>query len=77
MMKLLRNPPLGEIVLESNKRTGIATYCTGLVKAWRRHQNMRRDRRLLLEMDDRLLKDIGLSRDEVRRMTLHREESRG
>jgi uncharacterized protein YjiS (DUF1127 family) len=39
----------------------------GLLVLWHRRASMRRDLRTVCELDDHLLKDIGLTRSEVRR----------
>jgi uncharacterized protein YjiS (DUF1127 family) len=76
-MKLRENPPAGEIVLKPDDPNLIAAYFARLARTWRRKREIRKDRKLLLELDDRLLQDIGLSRSEVRRMNLRRDESGG
>jgi uncharacterized protein YjiS (DUF1127 family) len=56
---------------DANTRRGAvlgASFLSGLVESIARHSAERRAARALLNMDDYLLRDIGISREEIRNL---------
>ncbi len=58
---------LGKVFYRLGKRLG------SFWLSYRRHRQQARERNQLLNMDDRMLKDIGLSRSDVHRITRNNE----
>ena len=58
-----RRPRMPDVYMPASWPVGALTAITGWLWAWRRRRRFLR----LLDLDDRMLRDIGVTREEIRR----------